>query len=255
MIFFHYIARNSFIHNLDARFKIITLPIISFTIMFLNKSENQLTGLICLYLLVFCLFCFARLPLKYIFKDMKYFFIIIPIILFMSAFSLKSNPDYLFNYISQEGAFYGFFFSLKLFLFSLIGILFIGTTTTRQITYGLEYFFRFIPFISSVHLATMISLIITQLPIIFDSYEQVKNAQLSRCSQNRPFFLKNTIYLVKTVCLKIIKNAEYLIMSFESKAYNEERTKFDFITKTTDWFYVISVLLYCVSVCVFVILG
>ncbi|NOU19842.1 MAG: energy-coupling factor transporter transmembrane protein EcfT [Bacteroidales bacterium] len=215
------------------------------TILMKDIIQNiiEFSILLCLIIIIYI---FSRIPLRIIFREMKYFYYVIPTVILISSFEFKATNTYFLNHFSVVGLLYSLTFCVKLLLFSLVSIVFIATTTIRQITFSIEWLLRPIPFISATDVATMISLTIVQVPVIFDIILEINHAQKSRCVEN----IKNpirrlTIFLMPTLT-KVIRNAENITFSFESRCYNNDRTKYEFRSTKKDWFYFSIFSLICV---------
>ncbi len=237
MILFHYISKDSAIHRLSPLTKLIAMLIIAFSSITLKDITLDWLSFTLLYSLLFLLFYQAKISLIQAFRDFRYFMIAIPLIIFFSAFNFQSNPNLYLHHFSIPALLFSSTFILKLYLFSLISILFIATTTVREINYAIETLLRKVPFVNSVRIATMINLCIVQIPIIFDLYQQIKVAQKSRCLDNRRNPIRKVIIILNILIHKVLLNADSIALNYEAKAFSEKRSSYKISIPPKEIFY------------------
>ena len=240
MILFHYYSNDSLIHRLNPVTKLLAMLVFGIsTITLKSICEDWLSFIIFAGLVLF-LYYKAGVSLRQCLRELPYFLHIIPLIILFSAFRFSNSEELFLNHIYLPGLITSTSFVLKLVLISMISILFIATTTIREINYAVEVLLKKIPFVNSVKIATMISLVIIQIPIIFDLYHQITIAQKSRCLDNRKNPLRKTIILLNILIHKVLLNADSIALNYEAKCYSEERTdnlisipKFDILAITS----------------------
>lgn len=226
MLLFHYIPSDSVIHRLNPKTKILAIIIFSIFAVNLKNLYDNYVSFIYLYFLIFMVFLLAKIPFRLLLKDMKYFYVAIPLIVLLNSISLSPDKSRIFYIFSTEGLNYSLTFSLKLFLFSMISVVFIASTSVRQINFAVENLLRLIPGVPSVRIATMISLCIVQLPVIFDIYNSITLAQKSRCLDNVKNPFKKIKYTIVPLINKTIKNANNIFLNYQAKCYSENRSVF-----------------------------
>lgn len=248
MNLFHYIHHSSEIHKMDSRSKLFCMIAFGITTILMKDIVRNKVEFIMLFTLIAFLYSAAKLPVKILFKEMKYFYFVIPFIIFTSAFEFKANNILLLKHFSLSGLAFSVTFCTKLVLFSLMSIIFIATTTIRQITFAIEYLLRPLPFISSVNVATMISLTIIQVPVIFDTVAEISAAQKSRCSERIENPIKKLQTLIMPALIKVFRNADNLTYAYESRCYNTAKTSYRFNSNIKDWTYLTAFCLYCIGI-------
>ncbi len=245
MIFFHFVYRDSIIHRLDPRFKVAAMIGFGISTMVLDSIIDNFFEFGALFITLMFIHYIAKLPIKSILKEMKFFYIMIPLIIFLSSFNFASNPSLFLNHIDIDGLVLGSTFSVKLILFAFVSTLFIETTSIREITYSLEWFFRPIPFIKETDLALMINLTLTQIPLIFDIFSQVRIAQKSRCNDYQKNPIKKLVTLIIPVFSKILKNVDELEFAYQARCFTGEKTKYEFKATFSDWLFLFLFLIIC----------
>ncbi|MCD5425965.1 MAG: energy-coupling factor transporter transmembrane protein EcfT [Methanosarcinaceae archaeon] len=251
--FFAYVPKNSIIHNLDPRVKIVTI-IISSIIIFKTSTIFELLFIFLIFLLI--AFISKLNPIVYIkhLKPMLIFFIFI----FLMHALLTPNYNVFFSYrfihITQKGLEQGAFIVMRFSLLILYSSILVVTTHASLIMLGIERLLRFFPIkwmgITSFDLAVCISLSIRFIPLLFDSVNEIKSAQISRGVN-----MSNPIKRISTMAIPIISNsiraANNTAIAMECRCYQGQfRTSFFELTMNKiDWFVLI-----CIFMCLALIL-
>jgi energy-coupling factor transporter transmembrane protein EcfT len=229
---FSYRSGDSRLHRLDVRCKILALLCIS--IVSLNASVVSLlllSGLL-IFLMIDC-----RLPLISFFREIRFFFFLMFIILIAHSLSTKGTQVFqlYFLSVSRQGFFEGLMICWRLLLVVLLGMLFVSTTKPSKIKAAVSWFLAPVPFVSGKRLATMLSLLMRFIPVILNQARETAQAQKARCVENR----KNPIYRLKKIGIPLLRrtfeNADRLIYAMEARCYNENRTDPDLNFRTADW--------------------
>ena len=229
---FSYRSGDSRLHRLDVRCKILALLCIS--IVSLNASVVSLlllSGLL-IFLMIDC-----RLPLISFFREIRFFFFLMFIILIAHSISTKGNPVFQLYFIpiSRQGFFEGLMICWRLLLVVLLGMLFVSTTKPSKIKAAVSWFLAPVPFVSGKRLATMLSLLMRFIPVILNQAKETVEAQKARCVENR----KNPIYRLKKIGIPLLRrtfeNADRLVYAMEARCYNENRTDPDLNFRAADW--------------------
>jgi energy-coupling factor transporter transmembrane protein EcfT len=229
---FSYRSGYSLLHRLDVRCKILGL--LGISIVSLNASLPSLgilSGVLILLLLN------VRLAFKDFLRQIRYFFILMLIILIARALSTGGGQVYhiYFLPVSIQGLGQGAMICWRLFLVVLVGLLFVSTTKPSQIKAAIKWFATPVPFVSGQRLATMLSLVMRFIPVILNQARETSEAQKARCVENR----KNPIYRLKKIGLPLLRrtfeNADRLIVAMEARCYSENQTDPDLRFCLTDW--------------------
>jgi energy-coupling factor transporter transmembrane protein EcfT len=235
---FGYRSGYSILHRLDVRFKILSLLILS--MVSLNVRVLSLTILSSLFII---LVIDSHLKFKSFLREIRYFFILMLVILIAHAFSTKGTMVWklYFLSISMHGLYEGTLICWRLFLVVLAGLLFVSTTKPSEIKAAVEWFLKPLPFISGRRLATMLSLVMRFIPVILNQAKETAEAQKARCVEIR----KNPIYRIKKMGFPLLRrtfeNADRLVFAMEARCYNENRTDPDLYLRPSDWLAVLLV--------------
>jgi biotin transport system permease protein len=233
LIVFKYFYRDSIIHKLDVRIKLISMIILSAAIG-LIASPGQHVGIT---LTLFVAMALSKLPFAEFFRQIRYFGILILGIIVIHSFSIPGTKILPISGLTVEGFFSGLFFSWRLFLIIIICVIFTGTTSLNQLQKGLEWFLYPIPFLPAARIATMINLVFILIPLLFDQASEIIDAQKARCIEvsRNPF--RRIKYLTIPLLLQTFKRAEELIMAMESRCYSEDRNMPVFKSRRRDWIF------------------
>lgn len=231
--FFHYIHKDTPLHHMDGRLKLLCMLLLSLSASLLSKPHHYLTALC---IVIFALFA-ARLPILAILKDMKLFAVIIIIVLLSNALSIPGDPipGFPIPHISIQGVITGLRFAGRLTLIIMVCAVMTGTTSLLTFKNIIEWYLRPIPFIPEVRVATMINLTFVLIPVIFDSYTEMVNAQRSRCVELRKNPIKRISFIVLPLLSRTLRRTDEIVYAMEARCYSEVRTRAVFQTKKADW--------------------
>lgn len=229
---FSYRSGHSVLHRIDVRFKILSLLFISMV-----SLNARILSLAVLSILLIVLVIDCRLKFKSFLQEIRYFLILMLIILIVHALSIKGTVvlKFYFLNISMHGFYEGALICWRLLLVLLLGLLFVSTTKTSEIKAAVEWFLNPIPFVSGKRLATMLSLVMRFIPVILNQAKETAEAQKARCVENR----KNPIYRIKKMGFPLLRrmfeDADRVVFAMEARCYNENRTDPDLYFRPTDW--------------------
>lgn len=169
-----------------------------------------------------------------------------------NAFTIAGDPVPYFpiESVSMQGVITGLRFAGRLTLIIMICTIVTGTTSLLIFKNVIEWYLRPIPFIPEVRVATMISLTFVLIPVIFDSYTEMMNAQKSRCVELQKNPIKRVNFIVFPLLSRTLRRTDEIVYAMESRCYSEVRTRAIFKTNKIDWL----ILTICVAVLFFVIL-
>ncbi len=211
MQFYDYIYRDSLIHKLDPRTKMLWLLGLSF-IVFLTENKELILGTFALTIL-FVLF--SKLPLQTVWNSSK-IFIVLFTIGYVILFSLL-----LWDW--KKGFVDGIFFSIKFLVLIISSIVFAMSTSPRDLMLSLTKLK--IPY----ELAFMLTLAIRFVPVINREINHVIDAQKARAhkivfSFNKPIKSMQTFFpiLIPTFHILLIKSFD-LSLSIEARAFRAKK--------------------------------
>ncbi|MGD2098942.1 MAG: energy-coupling factor transporter transmembrane component T [Desulfobacterales bacterium] len=230
----------SVLHKLDVRFKILFLILISFT-----SLGGGFFGLGLLSALLTALIVHSRPPLKSGFKELRFFLILLLLILI--ARMLTTPGAILIEIkaivITRPGMLSGLLVCWRLFIIAMFGFLFIFSTPSGQIKAAVEWFLKPFGFIPAKQIGTMMGLIVRFIPVILNQAKETAEAQRARCLENR----KNPLYRLVRLGIPLIRGtfeqADRLIVAMEARCYTENRTDPALSASRKDWIALLVVIL------------
>lgn len=214
MQFYDFIYRNSLVHKLDPRTKILWVIALTFAV-FMTKNNFVVLGIFVFTILTIFL---AKLPLNAVWKSSR-IFVIGFTISYVVLFSLLLGN-------LKEGIIGGVMFSIKFLIIILSTIVFAMSTSPRDLISSL------IKLKMPFELAFMLTLAIRFVPVITREFNQVIDAQKARAHKMR-FSLfhpvasaKSFIPILIPTLMILFKKSLDLSMSIESRAFraSEKRT-------------------------------
>jgi len=244
---FGYFSGNSLLHSLDSRFKLLFIAVLSLVSLNLNFAA---LGIISILLLGFIIY--SRLPLYAMFKELRYFFILLAFVFVARALSTGGDPviEVKFFSVSGEGLSEGLLVCWRLALVVLLAFTMITTTRPSDIKAAVQWYLKPIPFIPEKKVAIMMGLILRFVPVIFDQAAETAEAQKARCVQNR----KNPVYrLIKLgfpLLRRTFERADDLVAAMEARGFTENRTDPQLVSHRRDWIALCVVICMCLAVIV-----
>lgn len=186
-------------------------------------------------------------PVKF-FHNIRGFLIFLIVIIITRGLTVEGKPITGLPFFSIGGIYTGLHYSWKLFLLILWGQLFTSTTAPSHI-YGTVYtLFSKIPFLNAGTIATMISLTLTFIPLLFDQYIEIKNALDSRLGS----FTRNPLKKISSLSLPLLQSsigrADEIAMAMESRCYSENPTLPEMKMKRSDRLSLIILVLFIICV-------
>ena len=229
---FSFQPATSVLHKLDVRFKILFLILISF-----SSLGGGFFGLGLLSALLAVLIVHCRPPLKSGFKELRFFLILL--LLILTARMLTTPGAVLIQIkaivITRQGMLSGLLVCWRLFIIAMSGFLFIFSTPSGQIKAAVEWFLKPFGFIPAKQIATMMGLIVRFIPVILNQAKETAEAQRARCVENR----KNPVYRLIRLGIPLIRRtferADKLAVAMEARCYSENRTDPELSATRTDW--------------------
>lgn len=211
MKFYEYIYRDSFIHRLDPRVKLVWLFVFSAAV-FLTSRPWAVTAIFLSCILVGIL---AKLPQRQIWESVKIFVIAMPIAYTLLYFALLGA--------SWNALFNALVFAEKFLVMILASVIFTMTTSARDLLLSLvkvkvPYIFAF-----------MLTIAIRFIPIIFKEINNVVNAQKARAHEfvftlfNPVATVKSFIPIIIPVFMLLLKRSFELSLSISSRGFGAQK--------------------------------
>ncbi len=237
--FTKYYNTESFIHDINPLFKIISL----FILTFLCLLSSNLIFLIILLLFLIFVILISNVPIKLYINNLKF---ILPMVLFIFIINIIFNDIY--NTLLSI---------IKIILFILYSQVLLYTTKPNDITYALELFLSPLKIfnIKVSNLALTISLALRFIPIIFTQAYKILKAQISR-GLNFNGNLNEKCDKIVSVIIPIfnlsLKRSEEISYVLDMRLYNvnKKRSKYKNWDITTDDIEVLFVHILLILLCI-----
>jgi energy-coupling factor transporter transmembrane protein EcfT len=219
---FHYLPRHSVLHRMDARLKLAGVA-------FLSVAVSLSTGKVDLFLVTIVLagaVGLARLPVGLFLGELWRFAYLIAATFVINVIGSSGAP--LFPWlpgITRAGLIAGLIWVWRLCAVLVIGLLLTGSTQLSELRAAVFWYFRPLPGRAAARLATMLSLTLSLIPLIFDQAATIREAQLSRGVALVKNPLRRLRYLVGPLLRETFRRVDELVLAMESRCYNEERTQ------------------------------
>ncbi|RNA66199.1 energy-coupling factor transporter transmembrane component T family protein [Alteribacter keqinensis] len=228
-----YVPRESVIHRMDPRAKLICL----FVFMIVLFVGNRITALVPGIFFVMAAFLLAQIPLRFFAKGLRIIAIIIFITFILHLFMTREG-DVLFQggWITlHEGALtQASLIALRLLLLVILASMLTLTTTPIDLTDGLEKLFGPLKKIGvpAHELALTMSIALRFIPTLLGETEKIVKAQMARGASFSEGSLvkraKALVPLLVPLLIQSFKRAEDLATAMEARGYDgsANRTKY-----------------------------
>jgi len=231
--FFHYIHNDTLLHRMDGRLKLLCLLLLTASFSFASEWHHGIISLC----VAGCALIVSKLPVLRIVKELRMLAVMIAIVIVISGLNIPGDPlPYVsFSAFSIQGVVRGVHFAYRIILIMMMATIMAGTTPLTTIKNAIQWYLKPIPFIPEVRIAMIINLTFVLIPMIFDNYLEMMEAQKARCIELR----KNPITRIKLLLFPLLnltfRKADTLIYAMESRCYCENQTAPSFKTSLMDW--------------------
>ncbi|HHX96877.1 MAG TPA: energy-coupling factor transporter transmembrane protein EcfT [Clostridia bacterium] len=216
-----YVPRDSLIHHLDPRTKIICIVLYMLALFMVQNVFGYLITTIFTLSIIFL----SRISIGTILKGLKPLLFIIFLTLGLHVFMTEGEPIWQWGFlkITQQGLKQGLFMALRLIYLVIITSLLTLTTTPIALTDGLEKILRRL-FIPMAHeLAMMMTIALRFIPTLIEETEKIMKAQMARGADFESGGLlkraKSLIPLLVPLFLSAFRRADELAMAMEARCY------------------------------------
>lgn len=238
--FGRYIARDTPIHRLDARNKLLMMILlfVSVFLQFTLWSTNLIIGGI-LLLFLFISMLISRVSLRDLFKSLKGMWFLVIFLLVIYIFIPNSNYSHVAFTIGTYNIYWDSFYQcgyilLRLVMMLCITMVLTSTTKPMDLTRGLEWGMTPLKAIKfpAHEIAMTISIALRFIPTILEETKRIMKAQESRGVDFAHGSLKNkfraVISLIIPLFVSAIERSEELANAMEARGYDPKgkRTHF-----------------------------
>lgn len=224
--FGQYVPRNSCVHDLDPRVKIMAVLALSIIIL-----QVDIIGLVGIATMVLVCLRLARLPMTALLKTLRSVMPFFLCIFLLYVFFTPGRPLPLFPIGRVQASYEGLCFGLqqvgKFYLLVAAASLLTMTTPPSEITCGLERLLRPLKMVgvSSHDVAMMMSLALRFMPTLVDEMKSISDAQLARGAKIIPHTLSGKIraiiYLAWPLSVNIFRRCDELVDAMEARGYQQ----------------------------------
>ncbi len=225
-----YYPKDSFIHKLDSRVKLILT--ICFVVMILNADSIVNYGTV--LFILFSVILLSRVPFKIVMKSVKKIMIIILFTIFVNLFFIKDG-NYIVNFyfinITDEGAIISLKTALNLIMLFISSSVLILTTRPVELTNAIEYILSPLKLIKVPvgDIAMMITIAIRFIPTLYDELEKIKKAQTARgIDFSKGSLIKRIkayVPIVIPMFTASFRYADGLALAMEARCYGNNNVK------------------------------
>ena len=189
----------------------------------------------------------SRLPLKSGLRGMRFFFILLLLVMGARMVITPGDPiiEIKFFSITRQGTLSGVLICWRLTIIVLLGFAFVFSTRSFEIKAAVQWFLKPFAFIPGKRIATMMGLTTRFIPVILNQANETAAAQRARCVENR----KNPVYRLIRLGIPLIRRtferADRLAIAMEARCYSENRTDPELCAARTDWIALVVMILIC----------
>lgn len=232
LTFGQYYPADSFVHRMDARFKLV-LMIAYLVAIFMVKS---FFGYAVTAAFVLIVILFSRVPIKMVLRSVRGILFLVVFTALLNLFFVKEGVvwfEWKFIVITENGVLFSVKMALRLVLLVLGTTLLTLTTTPIQLTDGLESLMSPLKAVKfPVHdVAMIMSIALRFIPTLMEETEKIMNAQKARGAS---FDTGNIFQRAKALLpvliplfISAIRRADELALALDARCYNatKNRTK------------------------------
>ena len=245
-----YIYRDSIIHKLDPRVKILVIISIITTIFLVNSWS----GFFIIGLYLFINIFLSKVHPKFVLKGIKPLLIIVVFTLLIHFITTPGEVIYkvwILN-ITREGIQRGLFIAVRLFFLILSTSWLTLTTSPISLTDGMEKILSFLKIIKvpAHEIAMMMTIALRFIPTLMEETEKIIKAQIARGAEfdsgNILKRIKNFLPIIIPLFINAFHRADDLAIAMEARCYRggEGRTHYRQLSITSiDYIFIIVTLL------------
>ena len=229
---FGYRAGRTFLHQIDTRFKLLILVIVSLACIHADIPLLTLWSI-----LLTALLGVLGISLFSILHQIRYFLFFLLLVLIVRSLTTPGTGilSYANYQITLEGLREGSVICWRMLLIVLLGHVVAASTRSAQMKAAVAWYLQPLPWVPAQKIAVMIGLVLRFIPMVFGQVQATSQALHARCIGYR----KNPIYRTKMLAVPLLKRmfagADQLAMAMEARCYSDKRTEPEFQTSCKDW--------------------
>lgn len=230
-LIFHYHSRDSFLHRLDARIKLLGVFCLTFLIF-----SVDVPGFFLLLPPVFISVLLCRMNLKAYLREFR-FFLLFSIVIFAG------------NYWGSDNVQEALLYSVRFLTAVLLSLTLTESTDPSDMAQVLYWLLRPFSKKKAAIVAAQLELTVSFIPLIFDAYEQIREARISRGDQGKNPFARLLSLSGQLVDL-LLERTQEISYALESRRFDPEDITCSFKTTRTDLLTLLVLMLYLTGVLV-----
>lgn len=232
-----YSLKNSFLHRLDARFKLLAMILLMITVFlpFVNQfMDFAYYGV--LFVFLFIMMKIASIRLRSLFNMMKPMTFMILFIFIVNLLVVKTGTSIkIFSWTIYADAIYNTLYTfLRLILMISLSLILTSSTKPMDLTYALEWYMFPLKLIKvPVHIIAMIiSLALRFIPTLLEETNRIMKAQASRGVDFANGKFKEKVRAITSLIIPLfvssIQRSVELAEAMEARGYNPDakRTRY-----------------------------
>ncbi|NLC53362.1 MAG: energy-coupling factor transporter transmembrane protein EcfT [Firmicutes bacterium] len=225
-----YLPGHSFLHQLDARTKLLCLFLLMAAIIGTSSLRGYALGLVVIATLIML----SGLPLRYAVASVRHVFWFLLVIWLMNALFYDGEgvlASWGIFQLSRGGIRQGFRVVSNVVLILILGNLLTMTTLPTQVTTALESLIKPLKLIGvpTEEVAMIISVAIQFIPTLMEETEQIKMAQIARGARFESKKLAERaasfLPLVVPIFIAAFRRAEELALAMEARGYRNAKNR------------------------------
>jgi energy-coupling factor transport system permease protein len=254
-----YVPRDSLIHNLDPRTKILLI----FSWLIIAAITVNIKIYLFLLFSIFLVFFLSNLSFSFLFKNLKSFIWLFVLIFILQIFFTSGTLEILYHfgfiYIPGQSISNGIVYSLRLAIFVLGALILSLTTSPVDLTDATFKFFSFLKKfklpVEELNLVTMISL--RFVPLLLEEAVNLKKAQLARgASFDGGIFqrTKKSIPLLLPLFISSFRKADELALALDARGFlsGQKRSSFQKLKFKKNDYICLGLLIILIFVCLWI---
>ena len=206
LTFGQYRSKDSVLHSLDARIKIIYIIVLGI-LSFVAKSKFEI---VVFSLFMVCVVLLSKMNLREFIKNLRPFYFIFIFLLLM------------YLIFSRSQIILGLMYIWRFLMLIMMSMLLTYTTTIQELIAAIEKLSKPLKIfkIKPRNIAVMISVAVRFIPLMFIRFERTREAMASRLADFRK--IRHVKLLVLNLLERMFKSASNLSDAMHSRLYNED---------------------------------
>lgn len=227
-----YFPSDSFVHKLDARFKLMATVLLIIVIFFIKTWLGYLS----LAVFIAATVVFSKTSVMLVLKNIKAMWVVLIFAFVLNVFFTAGEElllQWQFITIYKEGVLKALELAVRLVFLVVLSSILTYTTSAKEITDAIESLFKPLKVIKfPVHeMALMMSIALRFIPTLMEETDRITKAQMARGatfdSGNLISRIKDMLPILIPLFISAFKRAEDLALAMEARCYHggDDRTK------------------------------